>query len=106
VTTSEQVDDRLTRALADNAALRTQLAERDQELAARDQQIAHLTKMLFARKSERLADANHPLLPFPGDEPAPPMLTSPMRPPCASTNFSLCTNMPPEPQHGSNTRPL
>ena len=72
MTTSEQVDDRLTRALADNAALRTQLAERDQELAARDQQIAHLTKMLFARKSERIADAKHPLLPFPGDEPTPP----------------------------------
>jgi hypothetical protein len=34
------------------------------------------------------------------------MLTSPMRPPWASTNFSLCTNMPPEPQHGSKTRPL
>jgi len=26
--------------------------------------------------------------------------------PWASTNFSLCTNMPPDPQHGSKIRPL
>jgi transposase len=63
VTTSEQ--EQLAKALADVAELRTQLAERDQ-------QIVHLTKMLFARRSERLADANHPQLPFPGDEPAAP----------------------------------
>ncbi len=31
---------------------------------------------------------------------------SPIRPPWASTNFSDWTNIPPEPQHGSNTRPL
>ncbi len=30
---------------------------------------------------------------------------SPIRPPCSSTNFSLCTNIPPEPQQGSKTRP-
>src|ERR1017187_8515901 len=29
-----------------------------------------------------------------------------MLPPCSSTNFSDCTNMPPEPLHGSNTRLL
>ena len=66
MTTSEQVDDRLKKALADIAVLQAQLAERDQR-------IEHLTKMLFARKSERIADAKHPLLPFPGDEPAPPL---------------------------------
>ncbi len=36
----------------------------------------------------------------------PKMATSPILPPCASMNSSLCTNMPPEPQHGSYTRPL
>jgi transposase len=37
-----------------------------------EQQVAHLTKQLFARKSERLANDKHPQLPFPGDEPEPP----------------------------------
>jgi transposase len=62
---SEQLDDRLTKALAEAAELRALLAERDR-------QIAHLTKMLFARKSERLADDKHPKLPFAWEEPAPP----------------------------------
>ncbi|HZO13941.1 MAG TPA: IS66 family transposase [Polyangiaceae bacterium] len=62
---SEQVDERLTKALADVAELRALLAERDR-------QIAHLTKMLFARKSERLADDKQPKLPLSWDEPAPP----------------------------------
>ena len=31
---------------------------------------------------------------------------SPIRPPWLSTNFSDWTNMPPEPQQGSYTRPL
>jgi transposase len=65
VAASEQIEEQLTKALADNAALRTQLAERDR-------QIAHLTKMLFARKSERLADEKHPKLPLVWDEPAAP----------------------------------
>ena len=65
MTASERVEDLLAKAMADNADLRTQIAERDHR-------IEHLTKMLFARKSERLADAKHPLLPFPGDEPEPP----------------------------------
>lgn len=73
MTASEQVEHLLAKAMADNAALRTQLADRDHQLAERDQRIEHLTKMLFARKSERLANANHPLLPFPGDEPTPPV---------------------------------
>ena len=30
----------------------------------------------------------------------------PSRPPCSSTNFSLCRNLPAEPQHGSWTRLL
>lgn len=47
----------------------TRLRARVAEL---EQQVAHLTKMLFARKSERLADARHPQLPFPDDEPVPP----------------------------------
>ena len=64
VAASEHVDDRLTQAMADNAVLRTQLAEREQQIAERDRQIAHLTKMLFAKKSERLADENHPKLPL------------------------------------------
>ena len=66
-------------ALADIDQMKARLVEKEQELIARDlaitakdHQIAHLTKMLLARKSERLADAKHPLLPFPGDEPAPP----------------------------------
>jgi transposase len=57
VTASEQIDE--------TAMLRARVAELEQ-------QVAHLTKQLFARKSERLADEKHPLLPFPGDEPAPP----------------------------------
>ena len=69
---SEQVEAQLSVALADNAALRTQLAERDSQLADRDRQIAHLTKMLFARRTERLADDKHPKLPLVWDEPAPP----------------------------------
>ena len=31
----------------------------------------------------------------------PKMATSPSFPPCDRMNSSLCTNMPPEPQHGS-----
>ena len=69
---SEQVEERLAKALADNAVLRSQLSERDQQLAERDRQIAHLTKMLFARKSERLANDKHPTLPLVWDEPALP----------------------------------
>jgi len=73
VTASEQqADGRLAAALADNGQLKARLAEKDQQLAEKDRQIAHLTKMLFARKSERLADEKHPLLPFPDDETAPP----------------------------------
>ena len=72
MTASDSVEDPLSKALADNAALRAQLADRDQKLVERDQQIAHLTKMLFARKSERLVNDKQPLLPFPGDEPTPP----------------------------------
>lgn len=63
--TTGDVDARLTKALADNAQLRTLLAERDRK-------IEQLTKMLFARKSERLADDKHPKLPLVWDEPAPP----------------------------------
>jgi len=37
-----------------------------------EQQVAHLTKQLFARKSERLADDKHPKLPLVWDEPEPP----------------------------------
>ena len=66
---SEQVEAQLSVALADSAALRTQLAERDSQLADRDRQIAHLTKMLFARRTERLADDKHPKLPLVWDEP-------------------------------------
>ena len=62
---SKQVDERLTKALADNAELRALLVDRDR-------QIEHLTKMLFARKSERLANDKHPKLPLVWDEPAPP----------------------------------
>ena len=57
MTASEQIDE--------TAMLRARVAELEQ-------QVAHLTKQLFARKSERLADEKHPLLPFPGDEPALP----------------------------------
>lgn len=57
MTASEQIDE--------TTRLRARVAELEQ-------QVAHLTKQLFARKSERLADEKHPLLPFPGDEPAPP----------------------------------
>jgi transposase len=57
VSASEQIDE--------TAKLRARVAELEQ-------QVAHLTKQLFARKSERLANDKHPLLPFPGDEPAPP----------------------------------
>ena len=64
-TSKPEVEARLAAALADIDQLKAQLT-------AKDHQIAHLTKMLFARKSERLADSKHPLLPFPGDEPAPP----------------------------------
>jgi transposase len=64
VVASEPIDERLTKALADNAELRGLLA-------ARDRQIEHLTKMLFARKSERLADDKHPQLPLVWDEPSP-----------------------------------
>jgi hypothetical protein len=53
VAASEQVEERLTKALADVAELRTLLA-------ARDRQIEHLTKMLFARQSERIADDKAP----------------------------------------------
>jgi hypothetical protein len=78
-TSKPEIEARLATALADIDQMKARLAEKEQELIARDlaitakdHQIAHLTKMLFARKSERLADAKHPLLPFPGDEPAPP----------------------------------
>ena len=70
--TTDEVDERLTKAMADNAALRAQIAERDQKLVERDRQIEHLTKMLFARKSERLADDKHPKLPLVWDEQTPP----------------------------------
>ena len=70
--TTDKVDERLTKAMADNAALCTQIAERDQQLAERDRQIEHLTKMLFARKSERLADDKHQKLPMVWEEPTPP----------------------------------
>jgi len=62
VAASEQIEERLTKALADVAELRTLLA-------ARDRQIEHLTKMLFARQSERIADDKHPKLPLVWDEP-------------------------------------
>lgn len=46
------------------------------ELAAQNaelrEQVEHLKKQLFARKTERQAQDNHPQLPFPGDEPAVP----------------------------------
>lgn len=55
----------------DVTKLPARLVEVEQRNAKLDKRVAHLTKMLFARKSERLADAKHPLLPFPGDEPEP-----------------------------------
>lgn len=62
---SERVEEQLAKAMADVAALRAQLAERDRR-------IAQLTAMLFARKSERLAEDNHPKLPLVWEEPDPP----------------------------------
>ena len=56
-------------ATSEQAGELTRLRARIAEL---EQQVAHLTKMLFARKSERLADAKHPQLPFPEEEQAPP----------------------------------
>jgi hypothetical protein len=63
--TTDEVDERLTKAMADIAELRALLADRDRR-------IEQLTKMLFARKSERLADDKHPKLPLVWDEPEPP----------------------------------
>jgi transposase len=57
VTASNQLDE--------TAKLRARVAELEQ-------QVAHLTKQLFARKSERLADDKHPKLPLVWDEPEPP----------------------------------
>lgn len=56
----------------DVTKLRARLVEVEQLNAELEKRVAQLTKMLFGRKSERLADDKHPLLPFPGDEPAPP----------------------------------
>jgi len=49
--------------------LRSRVVEVEARNAALEAQVAHLTKQLFARKSERQAEDNHPTLPFPGDEP-------------------------------------
>lgn len=52
--------------------LRARIVEVEQRNAELEKMVAHLTKMLYARKSERLANDKHPQLPFPGDEPEPP----------------------------------
>lgn len=52
--------------------LRARVVEVEQRNAELEKQVAHLTKMLFARKSERRAIDAHPQLPFPEDEAAPP----------------------------------
>ena len=57
MTASDQFDE--------TAKLRARVAELEH-------QVAHLTKQLFARKSERLADDKHPKLPLVWDEPEPP----------------------------------
>jgi len=70
VTASTRQDDN------DITQLRVRVAEVEQknkDLVAKnahlETQVAHLTHMLFARKSERLAEDQHPKLPFPEPEP-------------------------------------
>ena len=52
--------------------LRARVVEVEQKNAELEKQVAHLTHMLFARKSERLANEKHPKLPFPEEEPVLP----------------------------------
>lgn len=51
--------------------LRARVAELESNNVELQKQVQHLLHQLFGRKSER-GDDNHPKLPFPGEEPAPP----------------------------------
>ena len=65
MTTNEQQAD------AELAQLRARVAELESNNVELKKQVQHLLHQLFGRKSERAGD-NHPLLPFPDEEPAPP----------------------------------
>jgi transposase len=58
----------------DPTKLRARIAELEARNAELERTVAHLQKIVFGRKSERLADERHPQLPFSADElpPAPP----------------------------------
>jgi transposase len=65
VAASEQEIDQLTK-------LRARVIEVEQKNVELEKQVAHLTKMLFGKKSERIANEKHPKLPLLWEEPTLP----------------------------------